>query len=253
MKELVGSDPFWVYSIKDGRVVPGLCTKAWKTGHRTDMLEVELDNGEKIRCTSNHPFMLRDGSYRMAMDLRPDDDLKPFQDEKASVSSIRQCAPEDVYDLQVEDHHNFATAAGVFVHNSTDSMQILRTKGIESKRVSTDISEEPWKNLRDLMYENRITMPLDPLLKNELLRLSRLPNGKVDHLPGSSKDLADSVACSAMGAVQMGGEEAPDGDRAYFAPVDFAVGKSLPMPHGMEYTPLDFHAALPAYSPILDW
>lgn len=73
---------------------------------------------------------------------------------------------------------------------SADSMQILEAKGIETKKISTDLSEEPWRNLRDLMYEGRLSIPrlrvLDVrkeqfLLREELLSLSRMPNGHIDH------------------------------------------------------------------------
>jgi len=76
---------------------------------------------------------------------------------------------------------------------STDSMQILTAKGIDSERVSTDLHEDPWRNLRDLAYEGRLvipgpvppedpTQPAEPfLLREELLSLTRLPNGHIDH------------------------------------------------------------------------
>ena len=41
-------------------------------------MEVILDNGEKIKCTPDHPFMLRDGSYKNAKDLKPQDSLMPL-------------------------------------------------------------------------------------------------------------------------------------------------------------------------------
>jgi Intein splicing domain/HNH endonuclease len=413
MKELEGSSPFWLYSIKDGRIVPGLCTRAWCTGFRTDMVEVELDNGEKLHTTADHLFMLRDGSYREAGQLIPGQSLMPLYRRlrktsaqsgeyeqvwnpasdtagrhwrfthtavshycygpvpKGSVTHhknlnerdnspgnlvqmtnaahsrlhremsegrfrqlwadpewaaahkqrlsalrtaemtgrprkegrryrhdmtferIRSCAegildagerlswravaarlgcdqviiydrvkeagfaswaefrwslcseegktfeqskfraavrnhkvvavrpshPEPVYDLQVEEHHNFATAAGVFVHNSTDTAQILQAHGIEFVIRSTDRTEEHWSSLRDVAYEGRWAMPLRELAITELLGLSRLPNGKIDHLGDGSKDEADAIACSISGALEVLGEEDPDGLQAWPAGV----------------------------------
>ncbi len=43
-----------------------------------ELVEVELDNAEKIKCTPDHRFMLRDGSYRQAKDLQPGDSLMPL-------------------------------------------------------------------------------------------------------------------------------------------------------------------------------
>ncbi len=125
---------------------------------------------------------------------------------------------------------------------STDSMQILEAKGIESERVSTDTSEDPWRNLRDLIYEGRVTIPAPDgfnqpeskfLLREELMSLTRLPNGKVDHPADSSKDEADALACAVLGAVTIGGREEEDRPRAYFAAPDIAVGNSIGMPLGL--------------------
>lgn len=41
------------------------------------LVEVVLDNGEKIKCTPNHRFMLKDGSYREAQNLVSGDSLMP--------------------------------------------------------------------------------------------------------------------------------------------------------------------------------
>jgi hypothetical protein len=356
----------WVYSCTpDGRIVPGRCPRAWQTGFREDIVEVELDNGERVRCTSDHRWMMRDGTYRRALELQPGDSLMPlyrqfrkigpstqeyeqvrhpatgkwefthrmvaqalgfpaprghvihhgfdglrhlnndprnlrrmtneehsalhkgtpewrerqaaarraekglrtgrdhnafrqdisFEEIKAAaeqvlaagdsltwravakivgcgsqwpiyhrvresgfsswkefkwsvqprsygalamdrhrekralnnhkVVAVRPAAPEPVYDIEVEEHHNFALKAGVFVHNSKDSMQILESHGIETDRFSTDVSEEGWRTLRDVMYEGRLEMPSRELTVIELLGLSRLPNGKIDHLGDS--------------------------------------------------------------------
>jgi hypothetical protein len=117
---------------------------------------------------------------------------------------------------------------------STDSMQILEAKGIETDKISTDLSEEPWRNLRDLIYEGRIEVPrlrvenavaqqIPFLLRDELLSLSRMPNGRVDHPSDGSKDEADALACATMSAIQLGGRE-ENAERRYFEPDTFATG-----------------------------
>ena len=42
------------------------------------IIEITLDNGEKIKCTLDHLFMLRDGSYKKARDLVFGDSLMPL-------------------------------------------------------------------------------------------------------------------------------------------------------------------------------
>jgi hypothetical protein len=117
---------------------------------------------------------------------------------------------------------------------SKDSMQILESHGIETDRFSTDVSEEGWRTLRDLMYEGRLEMPSRELTIVELLGLSRLPSGKIDHLGDSSKDEADSLAGAAVGALEVGGQEDPAGKRAYPGQISFyGPTAEIPSPAGM--------------------
>jgi len=100
---------------------------------------------------------------------------------------------------------------------SRDSMQIIESKGVETERVSLDRDETAWRTLRDLMYEVRLSMPMSKILiEDELPSLQKLSNGKIDHPPMGSKDEADALAGSVMGAIEIGGAEDPDGQRAYF-------------------------------------
>ncbi len=127
---------------------------------------------------------------------------------------------------------------------STDSMQILEARGIETEKISTDLSEDPWRNLRDLIYEGRIEIPrltvpgLDEravpfLLRDELLSLSRMPNGRVDHPADGSKDEADALACAAMSAIKLGGREEGSNERRYYEPDTFSTGEFAELPFGV--------------------
>ena len=72
---------FWVYSYdKDtGRVVPGKAVCLGITGKNAKLVEIELDSGEKLRCTPEHKWMLRNGEYCEAKDLAAGDSLMPLQ------------------------------------------------------------------------------------------------------------------------------------------------------------------------------
>ena len=60
--------PFYVYSCdKDGNVVFKKAYSNGVTRRDADVVKVTLDNGSSIICTPDHRFMLRDGSYEMAM------------------------------------------------------------------------------------------------------------------------------------------------------------------------------------------
>ena len=48
------------------------------TRKKAKIVKIILDSGEEIRCTIDHPFMLRDGSYKNAKDLKSSDSLMPL-------------------------------------------------------------------------------------------------------------------------------------------------------------------------------
>ena len=114
------------------------------TRNNAEVMKVILDNGEEIKCTLDHKFMLRDGSYKEAQHLQFSDSLMPlyFKDtNKPILIPVLQKNTNhkvvrtkflkeftEVYDLTIDNTHNFALAAGIFVHNSTYRMYLRRGK-----------------------------------------------------------------------------------------------------------------------------
>src|SRR5436189_210985 len=102
------------------------------------VVKLTLESGAEIVCTPDHRFMLRDGTYREAQQLKAKDQLMPFSRSaiperlhrtgafpipaslSQKVSTVEPAGRADVYDLTVDLTQNFALAAGVFVHNSID-------------------------------------------------------------------------------------------------------------------------------------
>ena len=71
-------DSFIVYACTaTGKVVAAKAT-AKQTRQNASLVSVTLDNGERIRCTPDHQFMMRDGTYREASELQPGSSLMPF-------------------------------------------------------------------------------------------------------------------------------------------------------------------------------
>jgi DNA gyrase subunit B len=62
----------------DGRIQIGQIKNPRVTKHNAELVEVTLANGEKIKCTPDHKFMLRDGEYRQAGNLQKGDSLMPL-------------------------------------------------------------------------------------------------------------------------------------------------------------------------------
>lgn len=79
LKELYNEKKeIYVYSLDKnlklvaGKAIPKLTRK------NAELIEVTISGGEKIRCTPDHKFMLLDGSYKEAKDLRKFDSLMPL-------------------------------------------------------------------------------------------------------------------------------------------------------------------------------
>jgi deoxycytidine triphosphate deaminase len=87
---------FWGYSIgENGRLIVSLLDAPRFIG-RDSLLEVELDNGERIRATPDHLFMKRDGRMAATHTLRPNDALMPlYRDHYRGYEEVYQ--PIDGY------------------------------------------------------------------------------------------------------------------------------------------------------------
>ena len=67
------------YTIREsGNIGVERIINARRTKENAEVIKMTLDNGETIICTPDHPFMLRDGSYKAAELLTPQDSLMPI-------------------------------------------------------------------------------------------------------------------------------------------------------------------------------
>lgn len=112
-------------SLVAGRVIAGGVTR-----RNAQLVAVTLDNGQVIKCTPDHKFMLRDGTYCEAQYLAEGQSLMPWgrYSNREVVNHKIEWIDErtDCYDIQIDNFPNFALAAGVFVHNSTLSQEDVR-------------------------------------------------------------------------------------------------------------------------------
>ncbi|MBU4488041.1 MAG: DNA gyrase subunit A [Candidatus Omnitrophica bacterium] len=68
----------YTYNGENGRVKIAEIRLPRITKKNATLVEVELDNGAKVRCTPNHKFMLRGGTYEEAKNLKPGEALMPL-------------------------------------------------------------------------------------------------------------------------------------------------------------------------------
>lgn len=114
VKEFNNGKQNFVYSFNTvtKKIEPKLIENAWCTRHNAELVEVELDNGEKLRCTPDHRFMMRDGTFKEARNLIQDDSLMPlYRKYPTSVVSMKNYRMyyEPIEDAWHYEHRQFAT------------------------------------------------------------------------------------------------------------------------------------------------
>jgi hypothetical protein len=82
---------------------------------------------------------------------------------------------------------------------SFDIQQELKAVGIKTDTVS--VAKKHYEDLAMMIYEERIAMPMIPLLLDEMSELKIMKNNRVDHPRKKSKDLADAVCGAVFGAI----------------------------------------------------
>jgi DNA gyrase subunit A len=171
------------------------------------VVKVTLESGAEIVCTPDHRFMLRDGTYREAQQLKAKDQLMPFARTAIperlhrtgafpipasltqKVSKIEPAGRADVYDLTVDLTQNFALAAGVFVHNSIDDDPPAHMRYTEARlaAISTEMLADIEKETVDWMpnYDNRHQQPT--------VLPARVPNLIVNGSAGIAVGMATNI------------------------------------------------------------
>jgi hypothetical protein len=82
-------------------------------------------------------------------------------------------------------------------YQSVAIIQLLEVQGFATKILSVDRNDEPYLNLRELVYGERLALPSYPPLLSELVQLDHFPGDRtIDHPYGGTKDLSDAVCGS---------------------------------------------------------
>lgn len=100
----------------------------WLTGENRECVKIKWnDHNNKIGiliCTPEHPVLISTGEWIEASKLKKGDNLVHIKHNTAKgydlrdVISVKKCENSIVYDIEVENHHNFI-ANGICVHNSS--------------------------------------------------------------------------------------------------------------------------------------
>ncbi len=95
LKELVErGGEHWIYTIDNNQQITAAKATAKLTRKNATLMKVVIDNDHEIICTPDHKFMLRDGTWCEAQNLKPRMSLMPFYSrlDKDGYKIVRQPA-----------------------------------------------------------------------------------------------------------------------------------------------------------------
>jgi hypothetical protein len=132
-----------VYSVtNDGSLKIGNVSDIWISGYVEKLIKVTLSNDEEILTTDNHLYMLTDGSYIRADELKINQPLmsmyaKYVDDENAikvkKIDVVKYDSKIPVYDLTVSKYNNFALDSEIILHNCYRFAYWLSRPDIDAK------------------------------------------------------------------------------------------------------------------------
>lgn len=143
-----------------------------------------LGNVEMVREGSDFVEVLPRFAVELAVSIQPN----PMQ--QLDISQVRQWIMQLVAFWKIN-----VVNVSYDGFQSKESMTMLRKSGIRSGYLSVDRTTEPYEVLRDAIYDGRVLLYDNDVLRQELTTLEYYAEKKkVDHPPKGSKDIADAVA-----------------------------------------------------------
>lgn len=181
IKELMYEQEYktnYVYTInlEKGCIEPKPIKKVFQTKLVTDLICVELDNGETVYCTPEHRFMLRDGTYIEARNLKEMDSLMPLYTKISEKGTVGYRLFYDPFnEVWHYEHRSFCTNIekdGTVVHHKnynkldncpTNLIKISNKKHtyihnnntLDYKKISASVKEWHRKNKYTEAYAKR--------------------------------------------------------------------------------------------------
>jgi intein/homing endonuclease len=169
----------WVYSVdreNENQIVPGKIIWAGVTRKNTQVIKITLDDGQSFKFTPDHKFILRNGEYCEAKNLKVGDSLMPLY-TKETKRGYRT-----VYNPKNEKYYPRYMMSARFTNNEWDSNWIKRTthhidfnkKNDYPDNLSLNISYNEWKESLtkyeyDKIIEGITFTQIENLMGNQIL------------------------------------------------------------------------------------
>lgn len=96
------------------------------TQKQVPVLRLTTEDGRTVTATPNHRFLLASGEWKRLDELRPGDELMEVQDAGNGMLIVKSVEPAgiaDVYNMEVEDTHDYVVNGGFVAHNCYDCVR----------------------------------------------------------------------------------------------------------------------------------
>lgn len=141
------------YDIETGKIVPGKISWAGITRKNAQVIEVILDNGKKIICTPDHKFMVREGFYKEAQNLKSGESLMPLYTRETHFKSpITKESYQEVYHPGINTWEK--------IHHVVLNFAKLLKKGLVSHHKDLDLKNNNLSNLSVLTQSEHMKLHL---------------------------------------------------------------------------------------------
>lgn len=154
----------YVYTYNEVKRViePKLIRKVFETKVTNELYVITLDNGEVIKCTDNHRFMLRDGSYCEAQDLIVGNSLMPLYrkfPEKGGLQDYRMYYEPYENEWHYEHRRFVLEGSGNVVHH----INYIKTDNSPNNLIRVT------RNQHREMYIERLIKELESLYRIQMI------------------------------------------------------------------------------------
>ena len=185
----------------DGRIGIAEIKHPRKTKENAELVLVKLDNGEEIKCTPNHLFLLKNLSYAEAKDLKAGDSLMPVYLRKSTKN-------DDHYAIDYGMVYQPISDTWSYVHHLADKFNLdegvytIKTGRVRHHKDFNKLNNNPdnilrmqWKDhwkLHALLASHKHAT--DESYRNKLAEGRKVFWSKQENIDKTSKDFSEKLS-----------------------------------------------------------
>lgn len=134
------------YDVETGEYAERKIINGMLTHNNTQVITLEIERSDgvvvKVTCTPDHKFFTKNRGWVEASQLTSEDNVVANQVEFATLKSITfETKTQDVYDIEVEDMHNFFVS-GILAKNCEISLKNMQFCNLTEVNVSDVVDQQ---------------------------------------------------------------------------------------------------------------